>query len=154
MVDIKRMSRAAEGRFKDRILASGFHDNESASDFIESMGQCFREILEQTIRDAIDEDRKTPRGNNGSSGGPPALPYNKGKEWYDSSDLFPFGKYGPRTPKNPNAEERSFGEIPSNYFEWLIDQPWIDQWPGIVRYINGEDPPEEKSKEPDSEVPF
>lgn len=147
MVDTMRITKAAEGKFKQRILASGFHDNETATDFVDAMGQCFREILGDTIRKALKEDRKSNNRSVRNSGGGS---YNgsRGKEGYNSSDSFPFGKYGPG-----KGDERSFGEIPSHYFDWLIDQDWIDEWPGIVRYIQGEEAPAQE-KSDDSEIPF
>jgi hypothetical protein len=147
MVDIKSMALAAEGRFKSRILESGFHDKESADSFVDAMGQCFREILGDTIRGALEEDRKrNPRGVKNSGGG--SCNGSRGKELYNSSDSFPFGKYGPG-----KGDERSFGEVPSHYLDWLIDQDWIDEWPGIVKYIQGEEAPAQE-KVDDSKVPF
>lgn len=144
MVDINSLVKAAEGQFKKRILESGFHDKESASNFIEAMGQCFREITGNCIRRALEEERKSPAEQrpSGQEGG-----YCKGKEWYESSDPFPFGKYGPK------RQGLSFSEIPSKYYEWLIQQEWIDEWPGIVRYINGEEAEGNENQEKD-EAPF
>lgn len=61
---------------------------------------------------------------------------DRGEDWYDSNDMFPFGKYGPE-----KGNPKTFGEVPSHYFEWLGDQSWISEWPGVLRYINGEAPP-------------
>jgi predicted nucleic acid-binding Zn-ribbon protein len=40
-------------------------------------------------------------------------------------DKFPFGKH----------KDWTYGSIPDSYFIWLIDQPWIGDWPQVKQYI-------------------
>lgn len=44
---------------------------------------------------------------------------------YTDESLFPFGKH----------KDHDFGSIPDSYFLWLIDQPWIKDWPEVESYI-------------------
>jgi len=41
------------------------------------------------------------------------------------SDLMPFGKY-----KGERMEK-----VPATYLSWIIDQPWINKWPDVEKYI-------------------
>jgi hypothetical protein len=43
----------------------------------------------------------------------------------DSSPI-PFGKYKGRKMKT----------IPASYLDWMRGQPWIDEWPMVLDYIN------------------
>jgi len=55
----------------------------------------------------------------------------------------PFGKYKGTKMK----------DVPSDYLDWLIGQPWISKWPRVKLYIEAN----KKSIEediPDEELPF
>ena len=55
----------------------------------------------------------------------------------------PFGKYKGTKMK----------DVPSDYLDWLIGQPWIAKWPRVKAYIEAN----KKSIEediPDEELPF
>ena len=41
------------------------------------------------------------------------------------SSSFPFGKYKGRKMK----------EVPAAYLDWLSDQRWLSEWPGVKAYI-------------------
>lgn len=30
---------------------------------------------------------------------------------------------------------KPMGQVPAQYLDWLIDQPWIKKWPEVERYI-------------------
>lgn len=113
--------------------------------------------MEDAMRDAIaarnKEVQNTHTGDNQDSGGGRSM----GEDFYSSEDYFPFGKYGPK------GQAKTFGEIPSHYYEWLGGQEWIKEWPGVSRYINGEDAPPPAanpyvtppaSDDPDEDAPF
>jgi hypothetical protein len=75
----------------------------------------------------------------------------KGKPYYSNVDPFPFGKH----------KGVPFDEVPEGYLRWFMDQSWANQWPGIVRWYNGETeedlPPlrdDEKVEGASTEIPF
>lgn len=76
-------------------------------------------------------------------------PLEFGQAYYDDGDAFPFGKH----------KGKPFIEVPKGYLEWVMRQPWCDQWPGVVRYFNGEEPLPDQELEgartlDDEEAPF
>ena len=38
----------------------------------------------------------------------------------------PFGKY----------KGTRLGDVPDDYLNWFLKQPWCDQWPDLVTYAN------------------
>ena len=48
-----------------------------------------------------------------------------GADLMSDSSRMPFGKY----------EGRRMENVPAEYLDWIIDQPWISKWPGLKAYI-------------------
>lgn len=46
------------------------------------------------------------------------------------TDNFPFGKHGPKGDMSC-----TMGEVPAAYFDWLLGQPWLKEWPAVAAYI-------------------
>lgn len=140
MVDIKRI--------KAMFIESGFVSDGPAADlFCEAAAEFIEDVIRESIRGAFEENKNGSRHGGGSySSGP------RGEDRYDSSSPFPFGKYGPK------GDAKTFGEVPSSYYEWLMEQEWIQEWAGVVRYIRGDDPPPPQPQEPagddDTSAPF
>lgn len=125
-----------------------------ASHLTDSDWSIIRNSIKVAVRDGVNHAKQDAKGqqSQGSYGGP----LEKGKPYYSGSDPFPFGKHGPK-----GNDPKSFDEMPSGYLNWLMGQDWIEEWPGIVRYVNGETednlPPlrdDEKVHGASSEIPF
>ena len=44
----------------------------------------------------------------------------------------PFGKYGPR--QNGGASDME--DVPAEYLYWLSQQPGLEKWPAVKKYID------------------
>lgn len=86
---------------------------------VRRMWQYVMEIAAELIRDKVVAPEEPLRLTDVSPWEPPA----------QDDEAFPFGKYG------PDGEQLTYGQVPDSYYRWLSRQPWIDEWPDVLEYI-------------------